>query len=56
MAEIEAIMKTLIHLADHCHGDNRPDCPIIHELAQGQDEPALPVRTRRKGNGINAWT
>ncbi len=56
MVEIEAIINTLIHLAEHCHGDDRPDCPIIHELAQGQGEPALPARTRRKGNGINAWT
>jgi hypothetical protein len=25
--------NTLHHLADHCHGDNRPDCPIMDELA-----------------------
>jgi MerR family transcriptional regulator, copper efflux regulator len=56
MVEIEAIINTLIHLAEHCHGDDRPDCPIIHELAQGKTEPAVPARTRRKGNGINAWT
>jgi hypothetical protein len=24
---------TLAHLANHCHGDDRPDCPIIERLA-----------------------
>ncbi|ASY66936.1 hypothetical protein SJ05684_b59540 (plasmid) [Sinorhizobium sojae CCBAU 05684] len=24
---------TLKHLASHCHGDDRPDCPIIDEIA-----------------------
>ena len=24
---------TLRHLAQHCHGDDRPECPIIEELA-----------------------
>jgi hypothetical protein len=23
----------LAHLARHCHGDARPDCPILEELA-----------------------
>jgi Cu(I)-responsive transcriptional regulator len=47
MREIEAITDTLLHLAEHCHGDDRPDCPIIHGLAQG-DAPASPVARRRK--------
>ena len=33
MAELEAMAKTLRHLVKNCHGDNRPDCPIIDELA-----------------------
>ena len=32
-AEIEAMARTLDHLAGHCHGDERPDCPIIDDLA-----------------------
>lgn len=32
--EIQAMVKTLKHLARHCHGDDRPDCPIIDSLAQ----------------------
>lgn len=33
--EIEEMAKALKHLAANCHGDGRPDCPIIEELAQG---------------------
>ncbi len=35
MREIEAMAKALKHLAANCHGDNRPDCPILDELAHG---------------------
>jgi DNA-binding transcriptional MerR regulator len=38
--EIEEMAKALKHLARTCHGDGRPDCPIIEELAQGQSRPA----------------
>lgn len=31
-AELQQMADTLRHLADHCKGDNRPDCPIIEEL------------------------
>lgn len=34
---LDAMRKTLVHLADHCHGDDRPKCPIIDELA-GKDD------------------
>jgi len=30
---LRQMADTLRHLADHCHGDARPDCPIIGELA-----------------------
>jgi MerR family transcriptional regulator, copper efflux regulator len=33
IAELEAMRRTLDHLARHCHGDHRPDCPIIDDLA-----------------------
>lgn len=32
--ELQAMIKTLKHLARNCHGDHRPDCPIIDGLAQ----------------------
>lgn len=37
IAELEAMAKTLQHLADHCQGDERPDCPILDDLARNAD-------------------
>lgn len=31
--ELQAMVKTLKHLAKNCHGDGRPDCPILNNLA-----------------------
>lgn len=31
--ELEAMRATLAHLAGRCHGDARPDCPILEDLA-----------------------
>lgn len=36
VAALEDMRRTLEHLADSCHGDNRPDCPILDELEAGQ--------------------
>ena len=33
IAEMEAMRETLKHLAHCCQGNNRPDCPILSELA-----------------------
>ncbi|MEJ6022132.1 Cu(I)-responsive transcriptional regulator [Ramlibacter sp. PS4R-6] len=33
MAEMAAMRKTLQHLVHCCGGDDRPDCPILDELA-----------------------
>ena len=32
MAVLEGMCRTLEHLAEACHGDERPDCPILDEL------------------------
>jgi len=32
IAELKAIRGTLVHLTEKCHGDSRPDCPILSEL------------------------
>ncbi|MBB5986420.1 Cu(I)-responsive transcriptional regulator [Sphingobium sp. B1D3A] len=32
---LTAMQRTLVDLAERCHGDERPDCPIIAELAGG---------------------
>jgi len=36
IAELGAMLKTLEHLAHHCHGDHRPECPILEGLGQGK--------------------
>ncbi|NGZ86722.1 Cu(I)-responsive transcriptional regulator [Duganella aceris] len=33
--ELTELRATLNDLVDHCHGDDRPDCPIINRLASG---------------------
>jgi MerR family transcriptional regulator, copper efflux regulator len=34
IAELADMRDTLSHLATHCHGDERPECPILDKLAQ----------------------
>mgnify|MGYP006178149835 CR=1 FL=1 len=34
IVELESMVKTLEHLAHHCHGDHRPECPILEDLAR----------------------
>jgi MerR family copper efflux transcriptional regulator len=31
--ELESVKQAVLDLAGHCHGDDRPECPIIDELA-----------------------
>ncbi|MHA6298208.1 Cu(I)-responsive transcriptional regulator [Devosia sp. CAU 1758] len=33
IAELQGMVKTLSHLVHCCAGDNRPDCPILDDLA-----------------------
>ena len=35
IAELVSLQKTLRHLVHACHGDERPDCPILDELSGG---------------------
>lgn len=41
IAELADMRATLLHLMEHCHGDERPECPILQGLAgqglAGQD-------------------
>ena len=32
IAELQGMARTLRTLAEHCHGDTRPDCPILTDL------------------------
>ena len=54
--ELQAIKATLSTLVECCHGDERPECPILDDLANGRVVPAksrpAPLRhrlTRVKG-------
>src|SRR5690349_14924471 len=38
IAEMQSMRRTLVNLAEHCHGDHRPDCPILEDLA-GKENP-----------------
>lgn len=41
---LQAMSDTLMHLAEHCHGDDRPDCPILEGFAAA----AAPDPKRRR--------
>jgi len=34
IGEMQAMVATLEHLTHHCHGDHRPACPILDDLAK----------------------
>lgn len=44
--ELEAMRATLEQLASACHGDHRPACPILEDIASGESEPVA-RRTHR---------
>ncbi|MGB5081260.1 MAG: Cu(I)-responsive transcriptional regulator [Burkholderiales bacterium] len=44
IAEMQAMKRTLQELAEHCHGDERPECPILDGLA-------APLATADSGAG-----
>lgn len=43
ISELEAMAETLEQLANHCHGNEHPDCPILADLA----EPTAAAATGR---------
>jgi len=34
LAELQGMRRTLLELVNRCHGDDRPSCPILDELAE----------------------
>jgi MerR family copper efflux transcriptional regulator len=46
IAELTAMCATLEELADACHGDQRPECPILRDLEAGggRQRPASAIR------------
>lgn len=49
VAQIQGMIATLETLAANCHGDERPDCPIIAGLEEGIGSPPLRPAPRRFG-------
>ncbi|MDE2455425.1 MAG: Cu(I)-responsive transcriptional regulator [Burkholderiales bacterium] len=45
-----AMKTTLEHLVHGCHGDERPDCPILEELASGAPAPDTAARAPAQRN------
>ena len=41
IAELKGMEATLTDLVEHCHGNDRPDCPILDDLA-GRSRPSSP--------------
>ncbi|MBP2560523.1 Cu(I)-responsive transcriptional regulator [Neorhizobium galegae] len=54
IAEMQGMVKTLKHLAHCCGGDNRPNCPILDDLAgdgaAAGDPQAPAARKKMKQN------
>ncbi len=46
IAELQAMAHMLEHLADQCHGNDRPDCPIISDLAERTAEAVAEQRSQ----------
>jgi MerR family copper efflux transcriptional regulator len=52
IAELTAMSHALQHLAETCHGDQRPDCPILHDLAGGPARHEAMAPRHRGGAGL----
>lgn len=55
IAELQEMVQTLEHLADHCHGNARPECPILAGLAEpmATEEQCSPAPQRKPRFGID---
>ena len=40
IAQLQSMHATLSHLVDACHGDTRPDCPILTDLSGKAGTPS----------------
>jgi MerR family transcriptional regulator, copper efflux regulator len=38
IVELQTMRRTLEQLVRHCHGDNRPDCPILEDLSAPHEQ------------------
>ena len=50
--ELLAMKATLEHLVHCCHGDDRPDCPILESLAAEESPTVAAARTAVPGRPV----
>jgi MerR family copper efflux transcriptional regulator len=48
--ELMAMRDTLQELADACHGDHRPECPILRDLESDGAKPRIAPAGRKRGS------
>ena len=49
IAKLKAVRGTILALAARCHGDHRPDCPILADIALGAArKTSRPSKRKRK--------
>ncbi len=55
MRQLQEMVTTLEHLSRNCHGDHRPDCPILTSLGSERSEEAVPAKDLAKlGKGFQS--
>jgi Cu(I)-responsive transcriptional regulator len=52
LQELQTMKATLEHLVQCCHGDERPDCPIIERLASDAPVAAAPAKPSARASGL----
>ena len=53
--ELDEMIATLEHLAHNCHGDERPDCPILQTLGTVDHQEPIPIKQATSlGRGFEA--
>ena len=50
--ELETLKIALVDLAERCQGDDRPDCPIIDELAQTEGPHSKPSSMHTRATSL----
>lgn len=52
IAELAGMCAALQDLADACHGDHRPECPILRDLEGSAGQSAAPLVRKRRGHHV----
>ena len=52
IAEMQGMVNALRHLASHCHGNERPDCPILEGLGGLTVPTEKPRNAGRRGTPL----